>query len=118
MTLEVSNRHDNALLGRVELEIALSHDQKATPTREDVRKQVAEAESTKPKLVIVKRMEPEFGHGRTRGWVHVYKDEEGLRRLEPHHLLVRHGLEETAKPEPKKEPEAPASQMVAEPAKE
>lgn len=118
MSFEVSNRHDNALLGRVELEIALSHDQKATPTREDVRKQVAEAESTKAKLVIVKRMAPEFGHGRTRGWVHVYKDEDVLRRLEPQHLLVRHGLVEEAKPEPKKEPEAPASQRVDAPAKE
>jgi ribosomal protein S24E len=103
MSFEVTHRHDNVLLARVELEVEFSHDQKPTPTREEVRKAVAEAESTKPKLVIVKRMEGEFGHGRTHGWVHVYKDEEGLRRMEPHHLLVRHGLAEDQAAAPKAE---------------
>ena len=105
--MEVTSRHDNVLLGRVELEVAFSHDQKPTPTREDVRKAVAESESTKPKLVIVKRMEPEFGHGRTRGWVHVYKDEEGMRRMEPNHLLARHGLVEAKAAAPAEKAEAP-----------
>ncbi|HEX9709379.1 MAG TPA: 30S ribosomal protein S24e [Candidatus Thermoplasmatota archaeon] len=109
MSYEVTGRHENLLLARVELEVVVLHDQKPTPTREDVRKAVAESESTKPALVIVKRMEPEFGMGRTRGWVHVYKDAEGLRRMEPHHLLVRHGLEEA-------QPDAPAA--AAAPAKE
>jgi small subunit ribosomal protein S24e len=97
MSFEVTRRRDNVLLARLELEIALSHDLKPTPTRDEVRKAVAEAESTKANLVIVKRMKSEFGHGRTRGWIHVYKDAEGLRRLEPLHLRVRHGLEEAKK---------------------
>ncbi len=111
MSFEVTRRRDNVLLARLELEIALSHDLKPTPTRDEVRKAVAEAESTKANLVIVKRMESEFGHGRTRGWIHVYKDAEGLRRLEPLHLRVRHGLEEAkAAPKPAKDAgKAPAA---------
>jgi ribosomal protein S24E len=107
MNIEVTNRHENVLLSRVEIEVAITHDQQATPKRDELRDAVADRESTKAKLVIVQRMEPQFGRGHTRGFVHVYKDEEGLRRMEPHHLLVRHGMVEAQAEAPKEKAAAP-----------
>jgi len=112
MDVEVAKRKENVLLGRVELELKFSHDAKATPKREEVQKKVAELESAKADLVIVRRMAPEFGRGATRGWVRVYKDGANLRRLESHFILVRHKLAEK-KVKAAKETGAPASQSAA-----
>lgn len=112
MEMEVAKRVENVLLGRVELEVRLRHDAKGTPRREEVQKKVADAESAKADLVIVRRMVPEFGLGQTRGWVRVYKDAENLKRLEAHHILVRHKLAEK-KVKAKAEAGAPASQSAA-----
>lgn len=94
MDVEVGKRVENVLLGRVELEITISHDAKGTPKREEVQKKVAEMEDAKSELVIVRRMDPEFGRGMTKGTVRVYKDAANLKRLEAHHILVRHKLAE------------------------
>jgi ribosomal protein S24E len=92
--VEVGKRAENKLLGRTELEITITHDAKGTPKREDVQKKVAEMEDAKSELVIVRRMVPEFGRGTTHGVVRVYKDAGNLKRLEAHHILVRHKLAE------------------------
>jgi ribosomal protein S24E len=110
--VEVISKSENILLARTELEVRLTHDAKATPKREEVQKKVADLESTKPELVIVRRMEPEFGMGATHGTVRVYKDAETLKRLEAHHILVRHKLAEK-KVKVVAEQTAPASQSVA-----
>lgn len=94
MEVEVAKRFENALLGRIELEVKLTHDAKGTPKREEVQRKVAEMESAKPELVIIHHMAPEFGKGATRGSVRVYKDADNLKRLEAHHILVRHKLAE------------------------
>jgi small subunit ribosomal protein S24e len=111
MEVEVTSRAENVLLGRIELEIRLTHDSKSTPKRDDVQKKVAELESSKSDLVIVRRMAPEFGQGATRGWVRVYKDAETLKRLEAYHILVRHKLAEKKVKAAKEQ--APASQSAA-----
>lgn len=107
----MAKRKENVLLGRVELELKLSHDAKATPKREEVQKKVAELESVKQDLVVVRRMAPEFGKGATRGWVRVYKDPANLKRLESHFILVRHKLAER-KVKAAKETGVPASQSA------
>lgn len=113
MEVEVSKRFENLLLGRVELELKMTHDAKGTPKREEVQKKVAEIETAKPELVIIRRMAPEFGKGATRGWVRVYKDAENLKRLEAHHILVRHKLAEKKVKATKEAGGAPASQSAA-----
>ncbi len=115
MDVEVAKRKENVLLGRIELELKMSHDAKGTPRREEVQKKVAELESAKPELVVVRRMAPEFGRGATRGWVRVYKDGANLKRLESHFILVRHKLAEK-KVKAVKETGVPASQSAVAPA--
>lgn len=112
MEVEVAKRFENVLLGRVELELHVTHEAKGTPRREEVQRKVAEMESAKPELVIVRRMEPEFGKGATRGSVRVYKDAANLKRLEAHHILVRHKLAEK-KVKAAAESSVPASQAAA-----
>jgi ribosomal protein S24E len=110
MDVEVGKRVENVLLGRIELELKISHSEKGTPKREEVQKKVAEMESSRSELVIVERMRPEFGRGMTAGTVRVYKDAANLKRIEAHHILVRHKL---AEKKVKAAPEAPSSQSVA-----
>jgi ribosomal protein S24E len=110
MDVAVTSRAENVLLGRIELEIRLTHDAKSTPKRDEVQKKIADLESSMADLVIVRRMAPEFGLGATRGWVRVYKDAETLKRLEAHHILVRHKLAE--KKVKAAEEQAPSSQAA------
>jgi ribosomal protein S24E len=113
--VEVGKRVENVLLGRTELELRISHSEKGTPKREEVQKKVAEMESTKSDHVIVLRMAPEFGKGMTVGTVRVYKDPANLKRLESHHILVRHKLAE--KKVKAAATDAPSSQSAAAPKK-
>lgn len=118
MEIEVASKKENVLLGRVEIEAVVTHEAAATPKREDVRKKLAQEESTNVDLVIVGRMQPEFGRGRTRAWLRVYKDSDTLKRLEAHHILVRHKLAEKKVKAAKESapPKAPTAAAPAAPA--
>jgi len=79
----IANKRWNPLAEREELDLVLTHVAKPTPTRCEVKERVAEMLGVDKKLVVVTKMLTEYGIGRTKARVHVYKDYERLKKLEP-----------------------------------
>ena len=117
MELEIVSKKDNPLLDRTELEVLAHHTGKPTPTRDEVREQVAAAMKAKKDVVLVDHMESTFGKGVTRGYVKVYKTKEAAMAIERGHIKIRN--EPGAKvPAPKKaetKAKAPEPKAEAEP---
>lgn len=114
METEVLSRKENALLDRVEIEFRTRHPSEPTPTRDALREEIAKIAKAKKDLVIIDRMDSDFGRPETTGYAKIYKNKDKILSVERKHILIRNGLlkpeKEPAKkkPEPKKKKEAPA----------
>ncbi len=124
METEVLSRRENPLLDRVEIEFRTRHSSEPTPTRDALREEIAKIAKAKKDLVIIDRMDSDFGRPETTGYAKIYKNKDRILSVERKHILIRNGLLKPEKkpakkkPEPKKEtpPEA-AKDAPAEPAK-
>ena len=115
MELEIVSKKENPLLDRTELEVLAHHAGKPTPTRDEMRQQVAAAMKAKMDVVLVDHMESSFGRGLTRGYVKVYKTKEAALAIEREPIIKRNAPGGGA-PEPKKEAEkAPRPEPEPEP---
>ncbi len=85
--IEVVEEKWNPLALRKEFTIIITHIAKPTPTRCEVREAVAKALNVDKELVVVTKMLSEYGIGRTRVRVHVYKDKDRLTYLEPQKVI-------------------------------
>jgi small subunit ribosomal protein S24e len=112
METEVLSRKENPFLDRVEIEFRTSHPNEPTPTRDALREEIAKIAKAKKGLVIIDRMDSDFGKPETIGYAKVYKSEEKALSVERKHILVRNGLLKAEKAPPKKKPEpyAPAEE--------
>ena len=66
----------------------------ATPSRSEVRRDIAVLLKTELDNVWVKRQETLTGTHRTVGLAHVYDDPETAMRLEPEHIILRNRASE------------------------
>jgi small subunit ribosomal protein S24e len=113
METEVLSRKENPFLDRVEIEFRTSHPNEPTPTRDALREEIAKIAKAKKGLVIIDRMDSDFGKPETTGYAKVYKNEEKVLSVERKHILMRNDLLKTEKKEPPKkkaEPYAPAKE--------
>ena len=112
METEVLSRRENPLLERVEIEFRTRHPSEPTPTRDALREEIAKIAKAKKDLVIIDRMDSDFGKPETTGYAKAYKSKEKALSVERTHILVRNGLlkpeKEPAKKEPVTEKKAPA----------
>jgi ribosomal protein S24E len=78
-----------------------------TPSRADVRNEIARAVKAEGKLVSVRKIATEYGYRRAKVEAYVYASEAELAKGEPKHILSRHepkkAKEEGAAEEKKKE---------------
>ncbi len=84
----------NPLIRRRELEITIVHIGRSTPSRIQVRLGVAKALGVDVKRVYVRKLNTEYGLGRTRAEVHVYDTPERALQFEPKHIIERNKLPE------------------------
>lgn len=104
--MDITNRKENNLLNRVELEFSIKHTQKPTPGRKEMIDLIVKNEpGSKANLVILKRVNTRFGQALTTGSAHVYSDDESLKSTEMEYMIKRHaaGDEPVAKEMPPKE---------------
>ncbi|MBW2974403.1 hypothetical protein KY366_01675 [Candidatus Woesearchaeota archaeon] len=83
MDLKIIKKKDNPLLSRVEIELEATFFSEVTPKKEAVRKKVSSMEKKDEKLVIVKKIDGDFGAGRADVLVYVYDSEDNLKKIEP-----------------------------------
>jgi len=92
MIIEIVDKKENPLLGRIELHFRASHDGTSTPKREEIRQAIAQEEDVKKDNVVIDNMDPEFGRAVTQGYAKIYKDLEKARSIEREHILKRNNL--------------------------
>ena len=61
-----------------------------TPSRDNVRAEVARQLNQKEELVVIKHIYPRFGKKEAKVIAHVYSNLEELKRIEEDHLLKKH----------------------------
>lgn len=107
MDLEIVNKRENPLLKRTEITFRLTHPKEKTPQRMAVRDKLAGHVQGKKEGIIIEYMRSHYGTGTTTGYAKVYESADAAKKMEPEHLLKRHGLVEAKKEEKKEEAKAP-----------
>ena len=117
MNLEIKSKTENPLLHRIEVKAELNFTG-STPSKEDVKKQIAEKAASKPELTIVKKIETIFGLEKANVLAYVYKDKDNMKKIEPKEGKKKKGDKPKAKEEKKPKEEAPKEEVKKEEPKE
>lgn len=104
MELTVKDKKENKALARDELFCELTFD-KAMPSRKQMREALCAATGAIPELLVIVSAKGAYGTNKAAIIAHAYKDKAKM-SAERSYLLVRDGLAEKKKKEPKKK--APA----------
>ncbi|MDD2666826.1 MAG: hypothetical protein PHD13_05385 [Methanocellales archaeon] len=102
MNSEVIEKRLNPLLKRLEITFKVDHEG-ATPSREEIRNNLAAMLNAKKELVIIERMRSEYGKRETRGYAKIYNSEKDLRDIEQAHIIQRNVIKAEEKPAEKVE---------------
>jgi len=103
MEIEVVSRKDNPLLGRIEIQFKISHGKDRTPTRDDIRNELATMVNSKKDRVVIDHMNSVFGKAETVGYAKIYEKKETAQKIERKHTLKRNKLFDEKKKEEKKQ---------------
>ncbi|MCJ2556950.1 MAG: 30S ribosomal protein S24e [Candidatus Thermoplasmatota archaeon] len=105
METELLSRKENPLFERIEVEFRTRHASEPTPTRDALREEIAKIAKAKKDLVIIDRMNSDFGRPETTGYAKIYKSKDRILSVERKHILIRNGLLKPEKEPAKKKPE-------------
>jgi ribosomal protein S24E len=109
MKLKIVSKEQNPLMKRREVTFSIEHDQTGgTPSRVEVRKQLATLLKTDLDLVYVKQLETKTGTTVAIGEANAYDSVEQAKLVEPEHIIARNAIPE------EKPAEAPAPEEAAE----
>jgi len=90
MELEIIEQNDNPLLNRQEIKVVIKHNEKSTPRRNQVIKNLSEQLKTNRELVIIDHLKNAYGKTETHGYAKVYSDKDSLTKIETKPSLDRH----------------------------
>ena len=106
MKVKIVSKEQNPLLKRKEVTFRIEHAQNGgTPTRLEVRKQLATLLKTDIELVYIKQLETKTGTMIAMGEANAYESIEQANLIEPKHIIARNAPPE--KPEKAEEPQTP-----------
>ncbi|KSW12616.1 30S ribosomal protein S24e [Pyrodictium occultum] len=84
----------NPLIKRRELDLVILHVGKPTPSRMKLRHAFSKALNVDVKRLYVRKVESEYGVGRSRVEIHVYDSPERALQFEPKYIIERNKLPE------------------------
>ncbi|VVB51042.1 30S ribosomal protein S24e [uncultured archaeon] len=90
MKIEVVSERANPLLKRREVKFSVSY-AGATPSRKDIREELVKLLHAKAELLVLDRVDNEFGKNSAKGYAKVYENKEAM-GVEPLHKLKRNLL--------------------------
>ena len=105
MEINIITDKVNAALKRRDVSISVKSE--STPSRVEVKNKLAAMLDSKPELIVVNKLNTEFGKQETVGTVSIYEDEDNLKNVSLGHLAGR-----DKEPTPEEEPEAEAAPEV------
>jgi ribosomal protein S24E len=83
MALKITSTEEKPLLARKEIKGELSFAEKATPSNDDVRKEIASQLKVGEKTVLVKHIYTAFGSSDAKIEAYIYNTEKDLKKYEP-----------------------------------
>jgi len=86
---KILSRRRNELLNRGEISFEILHEKGGTPTRLEVRKQLASMLSVNIDCVIIKKIETKRGSTATIGEANIYDSVEQVKYTEPSYIISR-----------------------------
>ena len=95
----IVKEHENRVIGRLEVDGYVYHIGRGTPSRRSVKEALSKAYSKDAGLIVIRRLESEYGWGRSRLEVHMYDSRETLFKYEPRYILRRDGIVEEERKE-------------------
>jgi len=109
MNLKIVSKEQNPLMKRKEIIFRIEHAQTGgTPTRDEVRKQLAALLKTELELVYIKQIETKTGTMVAIGEANAYDSIEQAKLMEPKHIIARNATPE--EPEEAQTPEEPTEE--------
>ncbi len=100
MKLKILSKKQNPLIKRMEVAFRIDHhNEGSTPSRVEIRKQIALLLKTKIELVYIKKVETKTGTMVAVGEANIYDAIEQAELVEPKHIIARNAIS--------KEPEEP-----------
>ena len=88
MKTVITSTKENPLIGRREIRFEI--DQPSTPTRAEVRRDLAVTMKSEIDLVWVRSLESVTGTHKTIGLAHIYTDAKQALKIEPKHVVKKH----------------------------
>ncbi|MBU3940788.1 MAG: hypothetical protein KKH88_02610 [Nanoarchaeota archaeon] len=110
--MKILNETYSKLLHQKVIKAEVAHYGKSTPTKENIKKELAKTANAKEELIMIKQIKTDFGSGSSIVTAYVYDSKEDLKKSEPvtKHMKAqaKKAAEEAAKAAeaPKEEPKA------------
>jgi ribosomal protein S24E len=102
MKLELTSTKINSVINRKELSFRIEENK--TPSRSEVRREIAVIMRTQPENVYIRNLISKSGTRMTLGLAHVYEDSKMALKVEPTHIIIRNdGKPQTKNNDEKKE---------------
>lgn len=100
MEIEFVSKRENKLLDRIEVDFKIGHEG-GTPSRGEVREEVASKMGVETDRVIIDRMRSIYGISETTGYAKIYSSPDKARKIEADYMLERNQLKIEKKKEKK-----------------
>ncbi|MFH2106918.1 MAG: hypothetical protein ABII22_06685 [Candidatus Micrarchaeota archaeon] len=88
MELNIESEKENKLLNRKEVEATITFDA-ATPNRIQIKELVCGKLGANTDFAVLRKTKNEFGRKRISVTLHLYKDAEGMKKMEPEYIITR-----------------------------
>ena len=112
--MKILNESYSKLLHQKTIEAEVAHSGKATPPAQEIKKEIAKTAKAKEELIIIKKINTDFGSGSSVVTAYIYDSEEDLKKIEPttKHMKekVKKEKEVAAKPAEEKPIETPVAE--------
>lgn len=89
MKVNMIGNKRNELLKRNEIIFSVSHEGSPTPSRVEVRREIARILKVDVERVYIRRMESVTGRAASIGEAHIYDSQEHANTIEPEHIIER-----------------------------
>lgn len=104
MKIAIENKRRNELLKRIEVKFSINHEGNGTPSRMEIRRQVAGMLDASEERVYINKFETKTGSMSAFGEANIYDSAEKAKYTEPEYIILRNTpKEENEAKEPKQE---------------
>ncbi len=95
MNIEIVSKYENKLLKRVEYIFKVDHEGASTPSRKEIKEEIAKQLGVPVDQLVIRKIRTPFGVNIAMVDVIYYYDKDFLLNVEPKYILKREGLIES-----------------------